>query len=130
VIRSVLAVLLGYVVFVLSASALFAVSGRDPHSQASAAFTVFAIAYGACFGVVAGLVAAWIARRAYFTHAFIVGVHNRAGRRYFDDCAARRRRDLDPNGGHGAVRSVNAVGSVFALANFQKLIVHGLLPVQ
>ena len=72
-IRSVLAVLLGYVVFVLSASALFAVSGRDPHSQASAAFTVFAIAYGACFGVVAGLVAAWIARRAYFTHAFIVG---------------------------------------------------------
>jgi hypothetical protein len=73
VIRSVLAILLGYAVFAVSAVALFAVGGRDPHSQASAGFTIIAIAYGACFGVLAGLVAAWVARRAYFTHAFAVG---------------------------------------------------------
>ena len=71
--RSLLAILLGYAVFAVSAAALFTISGYDPHSPAPASFVIFAIAYGACFGVAAGFVAAWVARKAYFMHAFAVG---------------------------------------------------------
>ena len=71
--RSLMAILLGYAVFAVSAVALFAISGQDPHSPARASFMIVSILYGACFGVAAGFVAAWVARKAYFVHAFAVG---------------------------------------------------------
>lgn len=71
--RSLLAILLGYAVFAVSAVLLFSISGYDPHSPARAGFVILAIAYGACFGVAAGFIAALVAQRAYFMHAFAVG---------------------------------------------------------
>ena len=71
--RSLAAILLGYAVFAVSAGALFTISGYDPHSPAGASFVIVATAYGACFGVAAGFVAAWVAGKAYFIHAFAVG---------------------------------------------------------
>jgi hypothetical protein len=71
--RSLVAILLGYAVFAVAVGALFTISGYDPHSPARASFILLATAYGACFGVAAGFVAAWVARKAYFMHAFAVG---------------------------------------------------------
>jgi len=71
--RSVVAVLLGYAVFAVSAVALFTVSGYDPHSKAPAGFVAFAVAWGSGFGVAAGFVAAWVARAEYWKHALAVG---------------------------------------------------------
>ena len=71
--RSLVAILLGYAVFAVSAVALFTISGYQPQSPARASFMILATANGACFGVAAGFVAAWVARKAYFMHAFAVG---------------------------------------------------------
>lgn len=71
--RSLMAIVLGYAVFAVSAVALFTISGYDPHSPASLSFVLLALLYGACFGVAAGFIAAWVARKAYLMHAFAVG---------------------------------------------------------
>lgn len=60
--RLVLAMAAGYLVFGLSAVLLFQVAGRDPHRMGTPGFMVFAVVYGVLFAIVAGYVAARIAR--------------------------------------------------------------------
>ena len=51
-VRSVVGVIAGYLVFGVSAALLFGLSGRDPHAHQDVAFVVLSTAYGvACAGV-------------------------------------------------------------------------------
>lgn len=62
-VRPIVAVVLGYLVFGISAFALFQLTGVNPHAPAGTPFMVFTIAYGVAFAFAAGYVTAWIARR-------------------------------------------------------------------
>ena len=70
--RSVAAVLMGYLLFALTAIAFFRLSGHDPHAPAGAAFMVISILYGMVFSVAGGYVAATVAGlgKYEFEHAF------------------------------------------------------------
>ena len=70
--RSIGAVVVGYLVFGISAAFLFQLAHVDPHQRASTAFTIFSIAYGIGFALLAGWVAASIAVRRRLLHACIV----------------------------------------------------------
>jgi hypothetical protein len=67
--RSVAAVLLGYVVFAASAFAVFRVSGHAPHAPASVPFMLLTIVSGVVFAIAGGYVAGWIAGRRPVAHA-------------------------------------------------------------
>jgi len=70
--RSVLAVILGYAVFAVSAVLLFNLAGRDPHSVQPVGFTAFAMAYGMVFAGLGGLLATRIAPSNGTRHAAFV----------------------------------------------------------
>jgi hypothetical protein len=70
--RSVVAVIAGYAIFAISAGALFALSGQDPHSDASVPFMIVAVVYGVAFALLGGYVSGWIASHVPFIHGLIV----------------------------------------------------------
>ncbi len=74
ILRHVVAVLAGYLVFALLAAALFALSHRDPHAAPDARFLVFSIAYGILSAVLAGYVAGAIGRTDPMSHARTVAL--------------------------------------------------------
>jgi hypothetical protein len=74
VLRSIVAVLLGYALFAISAFALFRVTGHDPHAPASVAFMLVAVIEGVVFASAGGYVAAWIAGRRPLAHAVAMAV--------------------------------------------------------
>ena len=61
--RSILAIVVGYLIFALSAVAFFKGGGLDPHAPPSGRVFLFGIAYGLFFAVLAGYVTILIARR-------------------------------------------------------------------
>jgi len=61
-IRNILAVIVGYLIFVISAVLLFQISGQKPHSETSTAFVIFVILFGAVFATVGGFIAQVIAK--------------------------------------------------------------------
>jgi hypothetical protein len=61
VLRSLAAVVAGYLIFALSAAALFQVAGRDPHAPQPLWFVATAVAYGMLFAGLGGFVAARLA---------------------------------------------------------------------
>jgi hypothetical protein len=67
--RSLAAVLLGYIVFAASSYAIFRMSGQAPHAVASMSFMLATIASGIVFAVAGGYVAGWIAGRRPLAHA-------------------------------------------------------------
>jgi hypothetical protein len=67
--RSIIAVLLAYLIFAISAAALFAMRGRDSHFVPSIGVAIYSIAYGMAFACAAGYCAALIARRKPIAHA-------------------------------------------------------------
>jgi hypothetical protein len=69
VLRSIVGVVTGYVVFVASNLALFQLTGQPPHRAASVAFMVGASAYGTAFALFGGYLSAWIAGRRPLLHA-------------------------------------------------------------
>jgi hypothetical protein len=71
-VRSVLAVIAGYVVFALSAILLFRLSGRDPHAPAEIGFVLVTVVYGMLFATLAGFLAALLGRRFEMEHALAV----------------------------------------------------------
>lgn len=71
-VRSVLAVVCGYVAFALPAVVFFQVSGRDPHEAAPVAFMGVSIAFGVVTALAGGAVAAWLAPRKPAVHAMAV----------------------------------------------------------
>jgi hypothetical protein len=61
VLRSIAAVVAGYLVFALCAYAFFLLSGQAPHQPASTAIMITGIALGTLFAAAGGYVAAWLA---------------------------------------------------------------------
>jgi hypothetical protein len=74
VLRSIGAVIVGYLVFGVSAAAVFPLTGHDPHAPASPMFMFGMVVYGAVFAALGGYVAALIAGRRPRAHALAVGV--------------------------------------------------------
>jgi len=70
--RSVIAVVVAYLGFAVSALALFRLSGHDPHAPASLIFMGLSVLYGMFFAVVSGFIAAWLARRGELEHSLAV----------------------------------------------------------
>ena len=59
--RSIGAVLFGWLIFAVSTIVLFKLAGRDPHASASQGFVIFGTLCGMAFAVASGFVAAWLA---------------------------------------------------------------------
>jgi hypothetical protein len=70
--KSIIAVLVGYLVFGLSAVLLFKVAGVGPHDQPSLGFRIGSTIYGILFALLAGYTAARIAGKHEIKHS--VGV--------------------------------------------------------
>jgi len=70
--RSIVSVIVGYLIFALSAFALFQISGQPPHQAASAPFIFGSIIFGAMSALLGGYVAAWLAKRRPLAHGFAV----------------------------------------------------------
>ena len=70
--RSVIAVIVGYLIFALSAFAFFQISGQPPHQAAPVPIMIGSIAFGMVFALLGGFVAAWLARRRPFAHGVAV----------------------------------------------------------
>jgi hypothetical protein len=72
--RSIVAVVAGYLVFAVSAVSLFAVTGRQAHGEAPLWFMAVASVWGMVFAGLAGALAARIARRQPLIHAGMLTV--------------------------------------------------------
>ncbi len=72
--RVVSGVILGYLVFGLSAFALFRITHHDPHAPASISFEVCAIVYGILFAILAGYIASFIGGRLDMLAARVVAI--------------------------------------------------------
>lgn len=72
IVRSIFAVLAGYLLFAASSVGLFLIMARDPHAPTTTGFMVFSMIYGAFFAAVGGFVAALIAGRLEFEHSLAV----------------------------------------------------------
>jgi len=75
-IKKVTAVIAGYVIFVISALALFKFSGNAPHASPTIGFALLTAVYGAVFSFIAGLVTQHIAKtsdlKINYALAFII----------------------------------------------------------
>ena len=71
-VRSLFAVVAGYLVFGLSAVILFQVAGVDPHAQQSTGFKIVSIVWGVAFALAAGFFTAKLAPRRPLWHAGMV----------------------------------------------------------
>jgi uncharacterized membrane protein YcfT len=79
ILRSFVAVLVGYAVFATSAFAVFRLSGHAPHAPASVPFTLLTSASGVVFAAVGGYVAGWLAGRRPLAHAVAMAMLLAAG---------------------------------------------------
>jgi hypothetical protein len=74
VLRSIVGVVMGYVVFAVSGFALFHITGQPPHGAASVPFMIGATVYGVAFACFGGYVSAWTAGRKPVAHATAMAV--------------------------------------------------------
>jgi FtsH-binding integral membrane protein len=72
--RSIRAVVAGYLVFAVSAVALFALAGRDAHAAQGWHFMGISILYGMAFAALGGWIAAKLAPRNPTAHAGAIAV--------------------------------------------------------
>lgn len=72
--KSVLAVLAGYLVFGISAILLLQISGVDPRQEPEPGFRIWSAIYGVLFAFAGGYVAGWIAGRKEILHASAVAL--------------------------------------------------------
>jgi predicted membrane protein len=72
--KGVVGVIAGYMVFAISAVALFQVSRRDPHRAQDMGFVVFSVLYGMAFAFAGGYLAAAVAGRKPRQHAAAVAL--------------------------------------------------------
>jgi len=78
-IRSIVAIIVGYFVFAVSAVLLFRLSGVDPHAAVPTWFLLATVLYGCAFSALGGYLAAWIAGRRAFLHAAVLTIVIAAG---------------------------------------------------
>ena len=67
-VRSIIAVIVGYLVMVVASMALFAIWFREPSTKPTMGFELFSLGYGFVFGVIGGYVTAVIAKRLEMKH--------------------------------------------------------------
>ena len=79
ILRSIAAVLVGYVVFAASSFAVFRLSGHAPHAPAPVPFMLLAIASGVVFAALGGYVAGSLAGRRPLAHAVAMAALLAAG---------------------------------------------------
>jgi hypothetical protein len=72
--RSILAVVVGYLVMAVAVMVLFAIAFRAPDQKPTVGFMVFAVGYGFVAAIAGGYVTAAIARRAPLAHAAALAV--------------------------------------------------------
>ena len=72
--RSVLAVIVGYAIFAASGFALFRITGQPPHGEASPLFKLGAVAYGVAFALLGGYIGGLVAGRRPLAHGGAVAV--------------------------------------------------------
>jgi hypothetical protein len=77
--RSVIAIVAGYLVFGLSSAILFRVGGQDPHLLPTPGFFLCSVVYGTAFAAAGGYLAARLAPRRPLMHAAILAVFLAAG---------------------------------------------------
>jgi O-antigen/teichoic acid export membrane protein len=70
--RSIVAVIVGYFIFALSAFAFFQITGQPPHQAAPMPIMLGSVALGMSFALIGGYVAAWLARRRPLAHGVAV----------------------------------------------------------
>jgi peptidoglycan/LPS O-acetylase OafA/YrhL len=70
--KSVLCVLIGYLVFGVSAVVLFQIAGVDPRQEPEIGFRIWSTVYGMFFAVLAGYVAARTAGKKEIKHSVAV----------------------------------------------------------
>lgn len=71
-VRSVAAVLAGYLLFAISGAAWFKFSGQNPHTTASLLFMLASVLYGVFFSSLAGYIAAVLGGRFPIEHSLAV----------------------------------------------------------
>ena len=72
--RSVLAVVVGYIIFAVRGYAVFRLSGQAAHAAASMSFLLISVALGIVFAFAGGYVAGMIAGRRPLVHALTVAI--------------------------------------------------------
>jgi len=77
--RSVVAVIAGYLVFGISAVLIFQLGGIQPHEPASLTFMIISSALGVLAAIASGYVAARLAPQNPTGHGFLVGLLIAAG---------------------------------------------------
>jgi len=70
--RTFLAIVLGYLVFAISAVALFQIARVDPHVQPGAGFMIGSTLYGVCFAAAGGYIASRVAAKKELLNACAV----------------------------------------------------------
>ena len=73
-IRNILAVIAGYLIFAISSVLLFTLTSHKPHAEASTAFKIITIIYGVFFFVIAGFVVQLIARQKTLALNYILAL--------------------------------------------------------
>ncbi|MEP6787410.1 MAG: hypothetical protein ABJB40_03200 [Acidobacteriota bacterium] len=71
-IRNILAVIAGYLIFAVTAVALFSLSGIDPHTDASVPKVGLVVVYGAVFAAIGGYAAHLIASSKTLTVNYVL----------------------------------------------------------
>jgi len=74
ILRSIGAVVCGYLLFAISAFAFFQISGQPPHQDAPPALMFGSIAVGVIAAFLGGYVAAWLAGRRPLAHGVVVAL--------------------------------------------------------
>lgn len=70
--RNIIAVIVGYAIFVISAVLLFQLSGIDPHADPSLGFIIITIVYGVLFSFTGGLLTQLISKSGKLTINYIL----------------------------------------------------------
>src|SRR5882672_10674865 len=70
--RSIVSVMVGYLIFAGAAFALFQISGQPPHQAAPVMFMFGSIVFGGAFALLGGYMAGWLAKRRPLAHGISV----------------------------------------------------------
>ena len=73
-VRSIVAVIVGYMIFALGTFAFFRLSGQPPHAPAPVSVMLESSVCGMAFALLGGYVAGWLAGRRPFAHACAMAI--------------------------------------------------------
>lgn len=72
IVRNILAVVVGYLIFAVSAVLLFQLAGIDPHSDISTSMMAIIIIYGMLFAFIGGYTTQWISKSSTLTINYVL----------------------------------------------------------